>query len=51
VAWTVDEFVRPAYAWSGEPFDPDFDLAVQRHRLLEAIERSSETGAAVTVGG
>jgi len=36
---------------SGEPFDPDFDVAVQRHRLLEAIERSSETGVAVTVGG
>ena len=34
---------------SGDPFDPDFDLAVQRHRLLEAIERSSETGTAVTV--
>ena len=36
---------------SGEPFDPDFDLAVQRHRLLEAIERSSDLGVAVTVPG
>jgi predicted dehydrogenase len=34
---------------TGEQFDPDFDLAVKRHRLLEAIERSSETGLAVTV--
>ncbi len=33
-----------------EPFDPDFDLAVTRHRLLAAIERSSETGMAVTLG-
>jgi predicted dehydrogenase len=34
---------------TGETFDPDFDLAVKRHRLLEAIERSSETGAMVTL--
>ena len=36
---------------AGQPFDPDFDLAVRRHRLLEAIERSSATGRAVTVAG
>ena len=36
---------------AGEPFDPDFDLAVRRHRLLAAIERSSETGATETVSG
>jgi hypothetical protein len=36
---------------AGEPFDPDFDLAVRRHRLLAAIERSSETGSRETVPG
>ena len=36
---------------AGEPFDPDFDLAVRRHRLLAAIERSSETGVAEAVSG
>ena len=36
---------------TGEQFDPDFDLAVRRHRLLAAIERSSETGVSVTVSG
>ncbi len=30
-------------------FDPDFDLAVTRHRLIDAIERSSAEGKAVTV--
>jgi predicted dehydrogenase len=34
---------------AGEPFDPDFDVAVQRHRLLEAIERASETGMKQTI--
>ncbi|MDA0364348.1 MAG: Gfo/Idh/MocA family oxidoreductase [Chloroflexi bacterium] len=33
----------------GAAFDPDFDLAVTRHRLLAAIERSSESGRAVTI--
>jgi predicted dehydrogenase len=28
-------------------WDPDFDLAVQRHRLLDAIERSSSEGRAI----
>ena len=32
---------------TGEAFDPDFDLAMQRHTLLDAIERSSEEGRAV----
>jgi predicted dehydrogenase len=31
----------------GAPFDPDFDLAVRRHRLLDAIERSSQEGRTV----
>ncbi|PZC44328.1 MAG: hypothetical protein DK306_001868 [Chloroflexi bacterium] len=36
---------------AGEMFDPDFDLAVRRHRLLAAIERAAETGIAETVSG
>jgi predicted dehydrogenase len=31
------------------PFDPDFDLAVQRHRMIEAMERSSDEGRAIKV--
>jgi predicted dehydrogenase len=34
---------------AGDRFDPDFDLAVKRHRLLAAIERSAETGTAITL--
>src|SRR5581483_6869309 len=34
---------------SGEQIDADFDLAVQRHRLLEAIQRSSDAGIAVEI--
>ena len=30
-------------------FDVDFDLAVQRHRLIDAIERSAATGRSVTL--
>lgn len=30
-------------------FDPDFDLAVTRHRLLDAIERSSKEGRAISL--
>jgi predicted dehydrogenase len=33
---------------TGEPYDPDFALAVRRHRLLDAIERSSSEARAVT---
>lgn len=32
---------------SGQPFSPDFDLAVTRHRLLDAIERSSAEGRSI----
>jgi len=32
---------------SGKSFDVDFDLAVQRHKLIDAIERSSATGRSV----
>jgi predicted dehydrogenase len=31
----------------GEPFDPDFDVAVQRHKLIDAIERSAAEGKAI----
>jgi len=33
----------------GGPFDVDFDLAVRRHALIDAIERSSATGRSVTL--
>jgi predicted dehydrogenase len=33
----------------GGSFDVDFDLAVRRHRLIDAIERSSATGRSVRV--
>ena len=47
--------VAQAYARSadalrgGRPFEVDFDLAVQRHKLIDAIERSSATGRSVTL--
>ena len=31
----------------GGSFDADFDLAVKRHKLIDAIERSSATGRSV----
>ncbi len=31
----------------GGPFDVDFNLAVQRHKMIDAIERSSATGRSV----
>jgi len=31
----------------GGSFDVDFDLAVRRHKLIDAIERSSATGRSV----
>ena len=31
------------------PVEPDFDLAVRRHRLLDAIQRASDTGQRQTV--
>ena len=34
----------------GASFDVDFNLAVQRHKLIEAIERSSATGRSVKLG-
>ena len=32
---------------AGRSFDVDFNLAVQRHTLIDAIERSSATGRSV----
>jgi predicted dehydrogenase len=34
----------------GPPVTPDFDLAVRHHRLLETIQRASDTGARQDVG-
>jgi predicted dehydrogenase len=34
---------------AGRAFDVDFNLAVQRHKLIDAIERSSATGRSVTL--
>jgi predicted dehydrogenase len=34
----------------GKSFDVDFDLAVQRHKLIDAIERSASSGRSVKVG-
>jgi predicted dehydrogenase len=43
-------YARAADALRGSgSFDVDFDLAVQRHKLIDAIERSSATGRPVTV--
>ena len=41
-------YVRLADALgAGRSFDVDFNLAVQRHKLIDAIERSSATGQSV----
>jgi len=43
-------YARAADALRGRgSFDVDFDLAVQRHKLIDAIERSSATGRSVTL--
>ena len=43
-------YARAADALRGSgSFDVDFDLAVQRHTLIDAIERSSATGRSVRV--
>ena len=44
-------YARFADAFAGQDaFEPDFDLAVRRHRLIDALERSSESGKAVAIG-
>ena len=35
---------------AGRSFDVDFNLAVQRHKLIDAIERSSASGRSVKLG-
>jgi len=41
-------YVRIADALRADrSFDVDFNLAVQRHKLIDAIERSSATGRSV----
>jgi hypothetical protein len=43
-------YARAADALRGNgSFDVDFNLAVQRHKLVAAIERSSATGRSVRV--
>ena len=43
-------YARAADALGGHgTFDVDFDLAVQRHKLIDAIERSAATGRSVTL--
>ena len=34
---------------AAEPFDPDFELAVRRHRLLDAMERSAAGGRSISL--
>src|SRR5437773_7500768 len=44
-------YARAAAALRGRgSFDVDFDLAVQRHKLIDAIERSSASGRSVKLG-
>jgi predicted dehydrogenase len=44
-------YARAADALRGRgSFDVDFNLAVQRHKLIDAIERSSDTGRSVKLG-
>ena len=41
-------YARAADALRGKgSFDVDFDLAVRRHKLIDAVERSSATGRSV----
>ena len=34
---------------TGAPVEPDFDLAVKRHRLIDAIQRSSDEGRTISL--
>jgi predicted dehydrogenase len=44
-------YARAADALRGRgAFDVDFDLAVRRHKLIDAIERSAASGRSVTLG-
>jgi predicted dehydrogenase len=45
-------YVRFATAFNeGQPYQPDFEHAVIRHALIDAIERSDVERAVVRVGG
>ena len=45
-------YARLADAYNaGSGFDPDFDLAVTRHRLLDAFERSANEGRTIQLAG
>ena len=45
-------YARLADAYTaGSGFEPDFDLAVTRHRLLDAFERSSNEGRVIQLAG
>ena len=45
-------YTRLAAGWSaGEAFAPDFQHAVVRHALIDAIERSAAEGSAVSLSG
>jgi predicted dehydrogenase len=45
-------YARAADALRGRgAFEVDFDLAVRRHKLIDAIERAAATGRSVTVDG
>jgi predicted dehydrogenase len=35
---------------NGTPVEPDFDVAVKRHRLIDAIQRASDEGRAIRPG-
>jgi predicted dehydrogenase len=44
----AQEYVRYADAFrAGEPYSPDFDHALKRHKLIDAIERSAAEGKSV----
>jgi predicted dehydrogenase len=44
------QYLRMARAIrSGGPVEPDFDVAVKRHRLVDAIQQSSDEGRSVVV--
>jgi predicted dehydrogenase len=45
-------YLRMARAIRGNTaVEPDFDVAVARHRLIDAIQRSSDDGKVIRLGG
>jgi predicted dehydrogenase len=48
--YTAQLYARLAASLTdGTPLAPDFGAAVRRHRLLEAIQRASDTGTRQTL--